>query len=228
MLNCVIVDDEQLALNILVKYVDKTPFLELKMATTNALEAQAYILQNNIDIIFLDIQMPDLDGISFLTSLTSSAPKVIFTTAYDHYALKGYELEIIDYLLKPISFERFLKASNKALRLIESNTKNEKGSTIWVKADYQQKKIVLNDILFIEGLKDYVKIYTSLGLVMTKLNLKNFHLKLPKNQFIRVHRSFIVNSFKVDAIQKTRIYIGEREIPVGEAYHNDLKLHLNL
>lgn len=227
MLSCVIVDDEQPALNILIKYVEKTPFLELKMATTNALEAQSYIQLNSIDLVFLDIQMPDLDGISFLTSL-SFPPKVIFTTAYDQYALKGYELEVVDYLLKPISFERFLNASNKVLRLI--NHSEEKGipDAVWIKADYQQKKVLLNDILFVEGLKDYVKIHTYSGKITTKLNLKNFHLKLPESQFIRVHRSFIVNISKITSVQKARLYIEEREIPVSEAYWNELEARLNL
>lgn len=227
MLNCVIVDDEQLALNILIKYVEKAPFLELKMATTNSLKAQTYIQQNNIDIVFLDIQMPDLDGISFLTSL-SSPPKVIFTTAYDQYALKGYELEVVDYLLKPISFERFLKASNKVLRLNNSTKQKETSNFIWVKADYQQKKVVLSDILFVEGLKDYVKIYTPSGLIMTKLNLKNFLLKLPENYFLRVHRSFIVNLSKITSVQKSRLYIKNREIPVSEPYWDQLSNILNL
>ncbi|MBL4710388.1 MAG: response regulator transcription factor [Flavobacteriales bacterium] len=227
MLSCVIVDDEQLALNILIKYVERTPFLELKMASTNALEAQTYIQQNNIDIVFLDIQMPDLDGISFLTSL-SSPPKVIFTTAYDQYALKGYELEIVDYLLKPISFERFLKASNKTLQLKDHSEQKLMPDAIWVKADYQQKKVVLSDILFVEGLKDYVKIYTYSGLIMTKLNLKNFHLKLPNSQFIRVHRSFIVNLSKITSVQKSRLYIEEREIPVSEPYWDQLSNTLHL
>ena len=227
MLSCVIVDDEQLALNIVVKYAEKTPFLELKLATTDALEAQTYIQQNKIDLVFLDIQMPDLDGISFLTSL-SSKPWVIFTTAYDQYALKGYELDVVDYLLKPISFERFLKATNKVLRLKDSSEQKEISDAIWVKADYQQKKVVLNNILFVEGLKDYVKIHTTSGLIMTKLNLKNFHLKLPQNQFVRIHRSFIVNSSKITSIQKTRLYIEDREIPVSEPYWNELEKKLNL
>jgi len=227
MLNCVIVDDEQLALNILIKYVEKTPFLELKIATTNALEAQSYIQQENIDIVFLDIQMPDLDGISFLTSL-SKPLKVIFTTAYDQYALKGYELEIVDYLLKPISFERFLKASNKVLHLKDQSAQNLMPDAIWVKADYQQKKIMFSDILFVEGLKDYVKIHTSSGLIMTKLNLKNFLLKLPDNQFSRIHRSFIVNLSKVTSVQKSRLYIADREIPVSDPYWDQLTDILNL
>lgn len=226
MLSCVIVDDEQPALNILIKYVEKTPFLDLRIATTNALEAQMYIQQNSIDIVFLDIQMPDLDGISFLTSL-SSPPNVIFTTAYDQYALKGYELEIVDYLLKPISFERFLKASNKVLRLYDHSEQQEIPDAIWVKVEYHQKKVVLNDILFVEGLKDYVKIHTISGLIMTKLNLKNFHLKLPENQFIRVHRSFIVNFSKITSVQKTRLFIEEREIPVSRAYLDELEARLN-
>jgi DNA-binding LytR/AlgR family response regulator len=227
MLNCVIVDDEQLALNILIKYVAKTPFLELKLATTNALEGQSFIQQNNIDVIFLDIQMPDLDGISFLTSL-ASPPKVIFTTAYDQYALKGYELEIVDYLLKPISFERFLKAANKVFQLIESSEKQTLPDFIWLKVDYQQKRVVLEEILYVEGLKDYVKIHTTDGLIMTKLNLKNFNLKLPENQFIRVHRSFIVNTSKITSIQKSRLYINEREIPISSAYWEEVASKLKI
>ncbi len=226
MLSCVIVDDEQLALNILVKYVEKTPFLELRMATTDALEAQYFVQKNKIDVIFLDIQMPDLDGISFLTSF-AYPPKVIFTTAYDQYALKGYELEVIDYLLKPISFERFLKGANKVLRLKDSSEQKGASDAIWVKADYQQRKVMLSDILFVEGLKDYVKIHTAGGLIMTKLNLKNFNQKLPQDQFIRVHRSFIVNTSKITSVQKSRLYIEKREIPISESYWNELAANLN-
>lgn len=228
MLKCIIVDDEQPALNILTKYVAKVPSLQLELATTNALEAQSFLQDHTIDLLFLDIQMPDLDGISFLKSLVNP-PKVIFTTAYDQYALKGYELEIIDYLLKPIPFDRFLKATNKASeRILAPKNRVENDEFIWIKADYQQKKVELSNILFVEGLKDYVKIHTTEGLLMTKLNLKNFTPKLPSDHFIRVHRSFIINTKKVDSVQKARIYISDREIPVSEGYWNDLVSKLGL
>ena len=229
MLKCIIVDDEQPALNILIKYASQTPFLQLELATTDALEAQSFLQSNSIDLLFLDIQMPDLDGISFLKSLVNP-PKVIFTTAYDQYALKGYDLEIVDYLLKPIPFDRFLKATNKANQLISlsSTASSNRQNFIWVRTDYQQKKIVLEDIYFIEGLKDYVKIHTTGGLIMTKLNLKNFALKLSDQEFIRVHRSFIVNISKVQSVQKSRLYINDREIPVSDAYWNQLTQKLGL
>jgi DNA-binding LytR/AlgR family response regulator len=158
----------------------------------------------------------------------ASPPKVIFTTAYDQYALKGYELEIVDYLLKPISFERFLKAANKVFQLIDGLEKQIIPDFIWLKVDYQQKRVVLNDILYVEGLKDYVKIYTTDGLIMTKLNLKNFNLKLPENQFIRVHRSFIINTSKITSIQKSRLYINEREIPISTAYWEEVASKLKI
>lgn len=223
MLHCYIIDDEQPAINILTSYVKKTPSLQLVGSTTNALAALEIFKKEKIDLLFLDIQMPDITGIEFLQIL-ENPPMVIFTTAYEEYALQGYELDIIDYLVKPIPFARFLKGVNKALKWQENNTaiNPPKEVFLYVKADYQTVKIAFADILYIEGLKDYVKIYTSGKMVMTRLNLKGIAAKLPNDQFIRVHRSFIAAFSKITTFQKSFIHLGEKKIPVGNAYQEEL------
>lgn len=223
MLHCYIIDDEQPAINILTSYVKKTPSLQLVGSTTNALAALETFKKEKIDLLFLDIQMPDITGIEFLQIL-ENPPMVIFTTAYEEYALQGYELNIIDYLVKPIPFARFLKGVNKALKWQESNTSLTipKEEFLYVKADYQTVKIAFADILYIEGLKDYVKIYTSQKMIMTRLNLKGIAEKLANDQFIRVHRSFIVAFSKITTFQKRFIHLGEKKIPIGNAYQEEL------
>ncbi len=223
MLHSYIIDDEQPAINILTSYVKKTPSLQLVGSTTNALAALETFKKEKIDLLFLDIQMPDITGIEFLQIL-ENPPMVIFTTAYEEYALKGYELDIIDYLVKPIPFARFLKGINKALKWQEKNTETTppKEAFLYVKADYQTVKIAFSDILYIEGLKDYVKIYTNGKMVMTRLNLKGIAAKLPDDQFIRVHRSFIVAFSQIKTFQKSFIQLGKKKIPIGNAYQEDL------
>ena len=223
MLHSYIIDDEQPAINILTSYVKKTPSLQLVGSTTNALAALETFKKEKIDLLFLDIQMPDITGIEFLQIL-ENPPMVIFTTAFEEYALKGYELDIIDYLVKPIPFARFLKGINKALKWQEKNTETTppKEAFLYVKADYQTVKIAFADILYIEGLKDYVKIYTNEKMVMTRLNLKGIAAKLPNDQFIRVHRSFIVAFSQITTFQKSFIHIDKKKIPIGNAYQKDL------
>ena len=223
MLQCYLIDDEQPAINILTSYVKKTPTLQLVGSTTNALAALEIFKKEKIDLLFLDIQMPDITGIEFLQIL-ENPPMVIFTTAYEEYALQGYELDIIDYLVKPIPFPRFLKGVNKALKWQQNNATllPPKEDFLYIKADYQTIKIALADILYIEGLKDYVKIYTTEKMFLTRLNLKGITAKLPTEQFIRVHRSFIVAFSKLTTFQKSFIHIGEKKIPVGNAYQEAL------
>lgn len=222
MLQCYIIDDELPAINILKSYVEKASSLQLVGSNTNALEALELFKTIKIDLLFLDIQMPDLTGIEFM-QLLEKRPMVIFTTAYDEYALQGYELDIVDYLVKPIPFNRFLKAVNKAVKLLPRILSEQpKEQYLYVKADYQTIKISFDNILYIEGLKDYVKIYTIDKMVLTRLNLKGIAKKLPVDQFIRVHRSFIAAFSKITAFQKSHIMIDEKQLPVGNVYQEAL------
>jgi DNA-binding LytR/AlgR family response regulator len=220
----IILDDEQPAIKILSSFIEKIPFLHLHLATTNAFEAIQHLNDHDIDLMFLDIEMPDITGVELLKSLESK-PKVIFTTAYEKYALQGYELDIIDYLVKPIRFERFLKAANKAYNLHQLSqhpSTSPKEEYLTLKVDYKNIKVKLSDIEYIEGLKDYVKIYTTEGMLVPRLNLKAIAAKLPADEFIRVHRSFIVAQSKVTSYQKGQLFLGQKAIPVGITYQEKL------
>jgi DNA-binding LytR/AlgR family response regulator len=231
MIRCIAIDDETLALDLIEDNIRKVPFLELVKKCKSAFEALEPLQNEKIDILFLDIQMPDITGIQFLKSLKNK-PLVIFTTAYEKYALEGFDLDVIDYLLKPFSFDRFLKAVNKAkdyLRLNEKTTLHENGTDtrstagyIFVKADYKLVKIDFNDILYIEGLKDYIKIYSGEKPVLTLLSMKSLEEKLPVSDFVRVHRSYIVAVKKIQFIQRNFIHIGNKEIPISDNYKEQL------
>ncbi len=226
--DCVLVDDEDPALQLLINYAAKVPFINVKFATNDAVEAINFIENNKVDLVFLDIEMPDVNGINFVKTVTKS-PHIIFTTAYDKYAVNGFELDVVDYLLKPFSFDRFLRAANKTLKLVQGeSTRGTEDTFIWIKVDYQFKKLEIQDILYIEGLKDYVKIYTANGLLMTKLNLKQIHAKIPHERFMRVHKSFIVSLSKVDSVQKAKISISSREIPISEKKWEELSERLKM
>ena len=226
-MNCILIDDEPLALDILSDYVEKIPFLHLKYKCTNAFEALEVMQNEKIDLIFCDIQMPNVSGIDFVKSL-DPRPMIIFTTAYSEYALEGFDLNVVDYLLKPIPFDRFLKAVNKANELMRLKQLSTQGTPvpktentleyILVKSDYATKKIFLNNILFVEGLKDYLKIFAGDKPILTLNSLKKIEQKLPGNQFVRVHRSYIVALNKIDSIQRNRIIIGDTRIPIGDNY----------
>ena len=238
-MKCLAIDDEPLALDVIKDFVEKTSFLNLKATCNNALEALELIQNEGIDLIFLDINMPNISGIEFLKSL-KNAPLVIFTTAYSEHALEGFELDAIDYLVKPIAFDRFIKAVNKAYEiytLYNYKYKEFGASTIpendfiFVNAEYSTVKINLNEILFIEGLKDYIKIYNGPRPILTLCSMKKMENKLPSNQFIRVHKSFIVSIHHINAIERNFIVMGEKKIPIGETYKeafynriNDFKL----
>ena len=231
MIRCIVLDDEALALDLLEDNIRKVPFLELVKKCRSAFEAMEILKQEQVDLIFLDIQMPDLSGIQFLKSLKTK-PLVIFTTAYEKYALEGFELDVIDYLLKPFSFERFLRAVNKAAEFLELKNKSISNGIqdeirsnrdfIFVKADYKLVKIDFKDILFIEGLKDYIKIYVGEKPIITLMSMKVIEDKLPAGEFIRVHRSFIVALKKIRFIQRNFIQIGEREIPISDNHRDQL------
>jgi DNA-binding LytR/AlgR family response regulator len=229
-MNCIIVDDEPLAQLVIEEYVKTIPFLTLMGKCSSAFEAFDQLRTQKIDLIFLDIHMPNVSGIDFIGALDNK-PYFIFTTAYSEHALEGFNLNAVDYLLKPIPFERFLKAVNKVyelymLRNSKIETKQDTVAEvkrtddfIMVKSDYQSHRINLNDVLFIEGLKDYVKIYLVTGKPIVTLNsLKNLADKLPVEMFIRVHKSYIVAINKINSIVRNRIIIGDKWIPIGENF----------
>ncbi|MDB5232432.1 MAG: chemotaxis protein CheY [Chitinophagaceae bacterium] len=226
-LSCYIIDDEPLAQEILEAYIAKVPFLELKAIFLSPLEAAGSLDKDCPDLLFLDINMPDLDGLSFIPMLNPK-PAIILTTAYDHFALKAFELEVKDYLLKPFSFERFYKG---VLRLYQEQ--NQKGQPetrepapaskseqeyIFLKVGHRLQKVATHDILFVEGMKDYLRIHTRGEKIMTLLSFAKLEELLPLAEFARVHRSFLVAVNKIDHIEKNRIRIGDQIIPVSDSY----------
>lgn len=221
-MTCVILDDEPLAVELLSKYIDNTDYLLLSFASTNAFDAIKFIQKNEVDIIFLDVQMPELTGIQVL-KIIGHKYKVILTTAYTDYALDGYDYNVIDYLLKPITYDRFLKAVTKLMAtntaVITKNTSVE-DDFIFIKSDSKMIKISIPEILFVEGLKDYISIQTSKEKLITLQNLKTLEQHLPNQQFIRVHKSYIIALNKMDVIERNRIFIGSYIIPIGDTYRD--------
>ena len=232
-LKTIAIDDEPLALKLVGDYISKTPFLELVGAFDNPLDAIDFLSDQSADLIFVDIQMPDLTGIEFTRSL-EDPPKIIFTTAYEKYALEGYKLNAIDYLLKPFSYEEFLKAAGKARKQVELEinslpTVEANNQFLFLKSEYKIRRINFNDILYIEGLKDYIKVYTTTDdkPVMSLNSVKSLELKLPEDKFMRVHRSFIVNLDKIDTIERSRIIFGKVYIPVSDQYKDKFQEYLD-
>lgn len=235
-LKCIAVDDEPLALDIIADYVAKIPFLELVKRTESAIEAMQLVQEGNIDLVFLDIQMPELTGIQFL-KIAGNKASYILTTAYSQYALESYDLNVSDYLLKPIAFDRFYKAVEKVRN---QHQKQDNGNTvaapapepiatpaasaiqdfIFVKTEHKIQKIELDDILYIEGLKDYISIFTKNERVITLQNMKKMEETLPKGEFIRVHKSYIIAVDKIESIERSRIAIAGKTIPVGDTYRD--------
>ncbi len=237
MLNVLIVDDEPLALDVLETYLAQMPELRLVRRCANALEANDALQQENIDLMFLDIQMPQLTGIDFVKTL-SNPPMIVFTTAYPNYALQGFDVNALDYLLKPISLERFMKAVNKALEHAElqrpdhaatpppAPVANDGLDFFFVKADKKLIKVNFDDIIFIEGLKDYVIIRLLAGRVITLQTMKSLEDRLPQNRFRRIHRSYIVSMDKITAIEGNMIEVLEKNLPkmlpIGKNYRDEL------
>lgn len=223
-----IVEDEPLARNLLTEYVGKVPYLNLVKACSGALEAMEVLRTNAVDLLFLDVQMPELTGISFLRSLQKK-PLVILTTAYSEYAIEGYELDITDYLLKPITFERFLKAVDKASQRMSTGPAIPEKAVeavpnfIFVKDGTKLVKIRWDDILYVEGLKDYVTIHTRTQKVISLQRLKVLEEQLPADKFIRVHNSFIVALDAIDSVHKDKIQIGQASIPIGDTYKKSFR-----
>lgn len=219
-LKCAIVDDEPLALNLLESYVQKTSFLELAGKYSSAVQAMKELPDKKIDLLFLDIQMPELNGLEF-SRMVSSNTRIIFTTAFGQYAIDGYKVNALDYLLKPISYVDFLQAANKALQWFELlQQPSEEKESIFVKSEYKLVQIMLKDILYIEGLKDYIKIYeeNQPKPVLCLMSMKAMEEQLPPKRFIRVHRSYIVQKDKIRVIDRGRIVFGKTYIPISDSY----------
>ncbi|MFC6103713.1 LytR/AlgR family response regulator transcription factor [Olivibacter domesticus] len=228
MIRCLVVDDEPLALDIITDYIQKIPELTLSASTTNAIEGLGLVQQGAIDLVFLDIQMPELTGIQFLKIINGKCD-VILTTAYPQYALEGYELNVTDYLLKPIAFDRFYKSvqkvisqkNNTHIRNVVAETplpSNKVGEFIFVKTEHKIQRIDYDDIYYIEGLKDYISIFTSQERIITLQNMKRMEETLPEERFIRVHKSYIVALEKIESIERGRISLKEKLIPIGDTY----------
>lgn len=223
-ISCVIVEDEPLARSLIVDYIKKVPSIELIAACSGPIEAIEVLKSTPVDLLFLDIQMPELTGIGLLKALPKK-PMVVFTTAYSEYALEGYDLDVVDYLLKPITFERFLRAVNKAhVRLFgEGKTETTTDDFIFVKDGTKLVKILLNDILYIEGLKDYVTIFTKTQKIVSLQRLKAMEEQLPGSLFVRIHNSYIVSLRAITSVHKSEVEIGTAFLPVGETFKKSFK-----
>jgi len=223
-ISCLIVDDEPMALNLVESYVLKTPFLQLVQKCNSGLEALSYLNEEKVDLIFLDIQMPDLTGLQLAKVLPKST-RIIFTTAFDQYAIEGFKVEALDYLLKPFDYSEFLEAANKAREWFELIQNQEKATPkntefLFVKSEYKQIKVVLKDVLYFEGLKDYIKIWlvNNPKPILTLMSLKTLEEELPESQFMRVHRSFIVALDNIDTVERSQILINNQRITVSDQY----------
>lgn len=232
MIRCIAIDDEQLVRELLEDNIQRVPFLQLVKTCKNAMEALEVLQQEQIDLIFLDIQMPRLNGLQLLQSL-QNPPMVIMVTAYEEYALEGFNLQVVDYLLKPFSFERFLKACNRASELFRLKQANaapaDETHAFFVHVEYTQVKIVTADIEYVEGLKDYIKIHLSSSPkpVLTRMTMKAMEEKLPAAGFIRTHKSYLVAVKKITTIKRDLVCIGAKEIPVSEFYKENVNKLLN-
>lgn len=240
-LKCAIVDDEPLALGLLESYAQKTPLLELCGCYSSAIEAMKHLQETPVDLLFLDIQMPDLNGLEY-SRMVDEQTRIVFTTAFDQYAIDGYRVNALDYLLKPISYADFMQAVNKAVQWFELKQKadetpqktadsatNLAGEYIYVKSDYKLVQIELDKILYIEGLKDYIKIHTEdePRPILSLISMRAMEEKLPADRFIRVHRSFIVQKQKIKVIDKGRIVFGKEYIPISDSYKQELQNYVN-
>src|SRR6266513_3102137 len=229
-ISCLAIDDEPPALDVLKKYISSVQSLELVGTCTDAVEALNFIRQRPVDLIFLDIQMPQILGTDFLRTL-KNPPKVIFTTAFRKFAIEGFELDAVDYLLKPISFERFLKAVNKVMDASlngtltiesEQQSKTSADPYIYLRSDRKMIKVALSDILYIESIKDYIKVVATSGTVITKQSISSIEETLPRDMFIRIHRSYIVSVSNVESYNHELIWIAKQELPISRMYRHEV------
>ena len=232
-IRCAVIDDEPLALGLMASYVKKTPFLELVGSYSSAIQAMNELPNHPADLLFLDIQMPELNGLDF-SRMVPPQTRVVFTTAFDQYAIDGYRVNALDYLLKPISYPNFLQAAQKAqewFKLVEQRQQGavEEVQSIFVKSEYKQVQVMLDDILYIEGLKDYIKIYEEghEKPLLSLMSMKSMEEMLPSQRFMRVHRSYIVQKSKIRVVEHNRIVFGKTYIPVGDSYKDDFQAFLN-
>jgi len=229
---CIAVDDEPPALQVIQKYIAAIPSLELAASCGNAVEALTVLQNNHVDLMFLDIQMPHIFGTDFMRTL-SHPPKVIFTTAFRKYAVEGFDLDAVDYLLKPISFERFLKAINKVMKwnlpvsenisIPEAQSKDNGNDFIFLRADRKNIKVNLSDILFVESLKDYIKVVTKEKTIVAKHSISALEENLPPHLFVRIHRSFIVSLKNIDSFTQDLVQIGKYELPISRSYRHEVE-----
>jgi DNA-binding LytR/AlgR family response regulator len=234
MLRCLAIDDEPLALELLEDNISQVPYLNLEGKCNNALEALKFLQDHTVDLIFLDIQMPGLTGLQFIQSLTSR-PMIILITAYEKFALEGFNLDVVDYLVKPVPLDRFIKACNKAWELFNLRSKKAENSSLappeflFVNVEYSLQKVEFADIQWIEGLRDYIRIYlkSSSKPVITRMSMKGIEEELPSSRFIRVHKSFIVSVAAITSVRKNSVFIGGQEIPVGDNYKEAVSMLIN-
>ena len=229
-LKCAIIDDEPLAVELLSTYVNKTPFLKLTGAYNSASTAIRDLRENPVDLIFLDIQMPELSGIEFAKILPKET-RIIFVTAFSQYAIEGYKVNAMDYLLKPVSYDTFLASAKKAFDWFSIKTRQEtykQDRFIFVKSDYKLIRVNLDDILYIEGLKDYVRLYLKDGnKLMSLMNMKNLEDNLPKPEFMRTHRSYIVHMSLIQSVDRFRLVFDDTYIPVSDSYKDEVQSYLD-
>lgn len=227
-INCIAIDDEPLALEKIREYIKRIGYLNLLSVFDNAIDALEFLKTNKVDLIFLDIQMEELTGIQMIETLQDK-PKIVLTTAYDEYALKGYELDVCDYLLKPISFQRFLQACERAYKQIDPDIRvqndpiekpdgNKNLNYFFIKNGSKTQKVNFDDILFVEGMKDYLRIWTANEKIMTLLSFKKLESLLPPEKFIRIHKSYLISIDKIDNIERNRIKISGERLPIGNSY----------
>lgn len=226
MINCIAVDDEPLALKLLQDNISKVPFLKLVSACNDAFEAMKALQENKIDLVFIDIQMPGLTGLQFIGSLENK-PLVIFITAYKQYALESYDLSVVDYLVKPVALDRFIKACNRAKELHELKIIKQQpfAEYFFLNVDYSQVKVIFDDIIWIEGLGDYVKVNlkSTKKPIVVRTSLKAIETELPPNKFIRIHKSYIIAISEITAVRKNSVFIKEMELPVGETFRETVE-----
>lgn len=225
-INCLVVDDEPLAISLLSDYVEKSPGLTLAGSTTSALEALRMLEKQSIDAIFLDIQMPELTGMQFL-QIIDKKYQVVLTTAYAEFALKGYEHNVVDYLLKPVSFQRFLQAAeklkNRMTAPVAAAPATEQGKSLFLKTEYKVRRIDMQEIFYIEALKDYIAVHTASEKILSLQSMNELESLLPPSLFTRIHRSYIVAIHKIESIERSRVVINKQHLPVGETYREALK-----